>query len=183
MKRTLVVALATVGLTLATAGTSTAAKPLKTDSRTPASAVAAGYWGHWLAPALVYDATGTGTTFKVSEAVSEWSKSGWKVSMTTDPTKANITVLKQDPTSGDGAIGSADLTVSGGVISGCTVRLSPVLASMSLGEHAASHELGHCGGLPHSTSSKSIMYETVSSNTAMVRPSGSDLKWMAKNVY
>ncbi len=182
MKRILVVALATIGLTLATAGTSTAAKPLKTDTKAPATSATAGYWGHWLTPALVYDATGTGTTFKVSEAVSEWSKSGWKVSMTTDPTKANITVLKQDPVSGE-AIGSADLTVSGGVISGCTVRLSPVLASMSLGEHAASHELGHCGGLPHSTSSKSIMYATVSSNTAMTRPSGSDLKWMAKNVY
>ena len=182
MKRILVVALATVGLTLATAGTSTAAKPLKTDTQSKTPSATAGYWGHWLKPALVYDATGTGTTFKVSEAVSEWSKSGWKVSMTTDPTKATITVLKQDPTSGD-AIGSADLTVSGGVISACTVRLSPVLASMSLGEHAASHELGHCGGLPHSTSSKSIMFETVNSNTAMTQPSGSDVRWMAKNVY
>lgn len=171
MKRIIFVVLAAIGLAVGAAAPSQAAKPAPTIN--PA------YWGHWASPALVYDATGTNTQFKVAEAVSEWRKSGWNVSMTTDPTKANIRVLPEQPLSG--AIGEATLVSSGSVITGCTVKLGPAFANELYSEHMAIHELGHCGGLPHSSSIKSVMYAATSSYTAMTRPSGQDITWMAGN--
>lgn len=172
MKRIILVVLAAVGLAVGAAAPSQAAKPA------PAT-VNPAYWGHWASPALVYDATGTNTSFKVAEAVSEWRKSGWNVSMTTDSTKANIKVLPEQPLSG--AIGEATLVNSGSVITGCTVKLGPAFANELYSQHMAIHELGHCGGLPHSTSPKSVMYASTSSSTAMTRPSGADIRWMAGN--
>ena len=145
MKRIIFVVLAAVGLAVGAAAPSQAAKP------TPTPTVTAAYWGHWATQALVYDSTGGNNSYKVAEAVSEWRKSGWNVAMTSDATKANIKVLAQQATS-DGAIGDATLVSGGGVITGCTVRLDPLFATMYAGEHIAIHELGHCGGLPHSTS-------------------------------
>lgn len=173
MKRIIFVVLAMVGVALAAAPPTQAAKPA------PASAVAA-YWGHWASPALVYDGTGGSNRYKVAEAVSEWRKSGWNVSMTSDATRANIKVSAAMSTI-DGAVGDASVVSSGGVITACTVRLDPLFASLSAGEHLAIHELGHCGGLPHSTSTKSVMYPTTNSNTAMTRPSAADIRWMAGN--
>lgn len=169
MKRIILVVLAAVGLAVGAAAPSQAAKPAPTAN--------APYWGHWTTQALVYDATGGNNSFKVSEAVSEWRKSGWNVVMTTDATKATIKVLAEQPLSG--AIGEADLVNSGSVITGCTVKLGPAFANELYSEHMAIHELGHCGGLPHSTNLKSVMYPVTSSATAMTRPSGQDIRWMA----
>ena len=174
MKRIIFVVLAAVGLAVGAAAPSQAAKP------TPTPTVTAAYWGHWATQALVYDSTGGNNSYKVAEAVSEWRKSGWNVAMTRDATKANITVLAQQATS-DGAIGDATLVSGGGVITGCTVRLDPLFATMYAGEHLAIHELGHCGGLPHSTSAKSVMYPSTNSNTALTRPTAADIRWMASN--
>jgi hypothetical protein len=99
--------------------------------------------------------------------------------MTTDATKANIKVLPEQPLSG--AIGEATLVSSGSAITGCTVKLGPAFANELYSEHMAIHELGHCGGLPHSSSLKSVMYAATSSYTAMTRPSGQDITWMAGN--
>ncbi len=175
MKRILFVVVADLGLALGAASPSQAAKPQ------PSSTVNPPYWGHWTTQAVVYDATGGSNSFKVSEAVTEWSKSGWNVVMTTDPTKANITVVAENSTI-DGAVGDATLVTSGSVITSCTVHLSPTFATLNLGQHMAIHELGHCGGLPHSTSTKSVMYPTTSSNTMMTKPSAQDLRWMAGNL-
>jgi len=172
MKRIIFFVLAALGLAVGAAAPSQAAKPTPT--------VTAAYWGHWSTQALVYDATGTNNRFKVAEAVSEWRKSGWNVGMTTDPTKANIKVLAEQATT-DGAIGDATLVTSGGVITGCTVRLDPLFATLYAGEHLAIHELGHCGGLPHSTSTKSVMYPSTNSNTALTRPTAQDIRWMGGN--
>ncbi|CAN7453629.1 matrixin family metalloprotease [Terrabacter sp. LjRoot27] len=171
MKRIIFVVLAAIGLAVGAAAPSQAAKPSPTVN--PA------YWGHWSSPALVYDATGTNTRFKVAEAVTEWRKSGWNVSMTTDATRANIKVLPEQPLSG--AIGEASLVTSGAVITGCTVKLGPAFANEVYSEHMAIHELGHCGGLPHSSNLKSVMYAATSSGTAMTRPSGQDIQWMGGN--
>lgn len=172
MKRIIFVVLAAVGLAVGAAAPSQAAKPTPT--------VTAAYWGHWATQALVYDSTGGKNSYKVAEAVSEWRKSGWNVAMTTDATKANIMVLSEQATS-DNAVGDATLVSSGGVITGCTVRLDPIFATMYAGEHLAIHELGHCGGLPHSTSSKSVMYPSTNSNTAMTKPTAQDIRWMGGN--
>lgn len=174
MKRILFVVVAALGLALGAASPSQAAKPA------PQLAQAA-YWGHWTTQAVVYDATGGNNSFKVSEAVSEWSKSGWNVVMTADATKANITVVAESSTV-DGAVGDATLVTSGSIITSCTVHLSPTFATLNIGEHMAIHELGHCGGLPHSTSTKSVMYPTTNSNTMMTKPSAQDLRWMAGNL-
>jgi hypothetical protein len=171
MKRIIFVVLAAVGLAVGAAAPSQAAKPSPTVN--PA------YWGHWSSPALVYDTTGTNTRFKVAEAVSEWRKSGWNVSMTTDATKANIRVIPEQPASG--AIGEASLVSSGGVITGCTVKLGPAFAQQVYSEDMAIHELGHCGGLPHSSSPRSVMYPQTSATLCMTRPSGQDIQWMAGN--
>lgn len=172
MKRIIFVVLASVGLAVGAAAPSQAAKPAPTAT--------AAYWGHWTTQARVYDATGGNNSYKVSEAVTEWSKSGWNVVMTTDPTKANITVVEAQATTA-GAVGDAALVTSGSIITGCTVNLDPLFATLNVGEHLAIHELGHCGGLPHSTSTKSVMYPTVNSNTAMTKPSAQDIRWMAGN--
>ncbi|GAA2487874.1 M57 family metalloprotease [Terrabacter carboxydivorans] len=172
MKRIIFVVLAAVGLAVGAAAPSQAAKPAPTAT--------AAYWGHWATQALVYDATGGNNSFKVPEAVSEWSKSGWNVVMTTDATKANITVVAENSTV-DGAVGDATLVTSGSIITGCTVHLSPTFTYVNVGEHMAIHELGHCGGLPHSTSTKSVMYPTTNSNTMMTKPSAQDIRWMAGN--
>ncbi|MEW1955094.1 matrixin family metalloprotease [Terrabacter sp. NPDC080008] len=190
MKRPLVVVLAALGLAIAAASPSEAAKPAPTAKPVsttkavpakPAPATNPPYTGHWTTQAVVYDATGGANSFKVAEAVTEWSKSGWSVVTTTDPTRANITVVAEDSTV-DGAVGDATLVRSGTVITGCTVHLSPTFAGLNIGEHMAIHELGHCGGLPHSTSTKSVMYPTTNSNTMMTRPSAQDLRWMAGNL-
>ena len=173
MKRIIFVVLAAVGLALAVAAPTQAAKPA------PTAAVAA-YWGHWVSPALVYDGTGGNNSYKVSEAVSEWRKSGWNVSMTSDSAKANIKVSAAMSTI-DGAVGDASVVSSGGIITACTVRLDPLFMTLNVGEHLAIHELGHCGGLPHSTSTKSVMYPSANSNTALTRPSAADIRWMAGN--
>jgi predicted Zn-dependent protease len=184
MKRILVVALATIGLTLATAATSVAAKPVPSGAKTsPSGSAEAAYWGHWTTQAVVYDGTGGNTYVKVAEAVSEWRKSGWNVVTTSDPSKANITVVFEMPTTGLDSVGGASLSVNGGVISACSIKLDPILASWTLGEHTMIHELGHCGGLPHSTSTRSVMYPTVSSTTMMTAPSSYDIRWMSKDVY
>lgn len=173
MKRIIFVVLAAVGVALTAAPPTQAAKPA------PAATVAP-YWGHWATPALVYDGTGGTNAYKVSEAVSEWRKSGWNVSMTSDATRANIKVTAEMSTV-PGAVGDASVVSSGGVITACTVRLDPLFATLNAGEHLAIHELGHCGGLPHSTSTKSVMYPSTNSNTAMTRPSAADIRWMAGN--
>lgn len=172
MKRIIFVVLAAVGLAVGAAAPSQAAKPAPTLN--------AAYWGHWATPALVYDATGGNNSYKVSEAVSEWRKSGWNVVMTTDASKANITVSAAQATTAD-AIGDATLVTSGSVITGCTVHLDPLFATMYAGEHLAIHELGHCGGLPHSSSTKSVMYPSTNSNTALTKPTAADIRWMAGN--
>ncbi len=171
MKRIIFAVLAAVGLAVCAAAPAQAGKPAPT-------AAAAAYWGHWATQALVYDATGGTNSFKVSEAVAEWRKSGWNVVMTSDATKANIKVVAQNSTI-EGAVGDASLVTSGSIITGCTVHLSPTFTYMNVGEHMAIHELGHCGGLPHSTSTKSVMYATTNSNTMMTKPSAQDIQWMA----
>ena len=177
MKRIVIVALAAVGaagLALGAAGPSQAAKPA------PATPAATAYLGHWATQAVVYDSTGGSNWFRIAEAVGEWRASGWDVVTTSDPTRANITVVAAE-SSIFGAIGDASPASSGGVITSCTVHVSPSWASLKGGQQLAIHELGHCGGLPHSTSSKSAMYSYTSATSTLSSPTRDDLRWMAGN--
>lgn len=176
MKRLVPALLLAVGLTVTATAT---AAPSQAVQESPTKN--APYWGHWGSPALVYDATGGGTPAKVSEAVTEWSKSGWDVRMTTDPAAANIVVSVED-IAVDNALGYANLAYTNGLISGCTVRLQPAYAMEPVTEHTVAHELGHCGGLPHSSSTRSIMYASTGLSGFLTRPTGQDIRWMAANV-
>ena len=176
MKRIVLVALATAGaagIALGAAAPSQAAKP------SPAAPTAA-YLGRWATQAVVYDTTGGSNWFRIAEAVGEWRTSGWDVVTTSDPARANITVVAAE-SSIFGAVGDASPASSGGVITSCTVHLSPSWATMKGGQQLAIHELGHCGGLPHSTSSKSAMYSYTSSSSTLASPTRDDLRWMAGN--
>ena len=176
MKRIVLVALATAGaagIALSAAAPSQAAKPA------PAAPTAA-YLGRWATQAVVYDSTGGGNWFRIAEAVSEWRTSGWNVVTTSDPAAANITVVAED-SSIFGAVGDASPSSSGGVITSCVVHLSPSWATLKGGQQLAIHELGHCGGLPHSSSSKSSMYAYTSSSSTLSSPTRDDLRWMAGN--
>ncbi|GAB3875357.1 matrixin family metalloprotease [Terrabacter terrigena] len=177
MKRIVLVALAAAGaagIALGAAAPSQAAKPA------PTAPTAAPYLGRWATQAVVYDSTGGGNWFRIAEAVGEWRTSGWNVVTTSDPARANITVVAED-SSIFGAIGDASPVSSGGVITSCTVHLAPSWATLTGGQQLAIHELGHCGGLPHSTSSRSAMYSYTSSSSTLSSPTRDDLKWMAGN--
>ena len=190
MKRIVLVALATAGaagIALGAAAPSQAAKPA------PAAPTAA-YLGRWATQAVVYDSTGGGNWFRIAEAVSEWRTSGWNVVTTSDPAAANITVVAEDSSitpmiseilpedsSIFGAVGDASPSSSGGVITSCVVHLSPSWATLKGGQQLAIHELGHCGGLPHSSSSRSSMYAYTSSSSTLSSPTRDDLRWMAGN--
>ena len=176
MKRIALVALATVGaagIALGAAAPSQAAKPAP-------AATTASYLGHWVSQAVVYDSTGGSNWFRIAEAVGEWRTSGWDVVTTSDPASANITVVAES-SSIWGAIGDASPVISGGVITSCTIHVSPSWATLPGGQQLAIHELGHCGGLPHSTSTKSAMYSYTSSTSTLSSPTRDDLRWMAGN--
>ena len=176
MMRIVLVALATAGaagIALGAAAPSQAAKPAP-------SAATAAYLGRWATQAVVYDSTGGGNWFRIAEAVSEWRTSGWNVVTTSDPAQANITVVAAD-SSIFGAVGDASPSSSGGIITSCVVHLSPSWATLKGVQQLAIHELGHCGGLPHSSSSKSAMFAYTSSSSTLSSPTKDDLRWMGAN--
>lgn len=153
----------------------------------PATAAVTGLGFRWAGTVRVYDGTND-PAWKISEAAAEWSKNtGVTLTMTTDPTSAQIVVYEVDQftsTNAGGALGVAYFPSStDGVATGqCRIELASWLPGIypRTAEHTGIHEAGHCLGLAHNvTAKRTVMATSVQLGYGYDRPQSVDLKNLA----
>lgn len=140
------------------------------------------YGWHWAGQVQVYDASPAAARWDVKGAVREWGlHNGIDLVMTDDPAQAEITFVEVATTGCSlSAIGCAHLPpVSGDVAYGnCLAEGKAAYGYEGVSQEISEHEIGHCLGLDHADTTRSVMYYATSRYDYLTRPTAYDYRDM-----
>lgn len=144
------------------------------------------YGWHWAGQVQVYDGSPANASWDVKGAVREWGlHNGIDLVMTTDQSQAEIVFVEVATTGCSlSAIGCAHLPpVSGDVAYGtCLAEGKAAYGYEGVSQEISEHEIGHCLGLDHADTTRSVMYYATSRYDYLTRPTAYDYRDM-KTLY